>query len=298
METDKNQIRLSFNSRHKSIFSLPDTVLPPFTILTGVNGSGKTHLIEAINGGQVTVEGISLGNNSIRPFDWSNFSPQVDDGANPANMRVNRENALNNLIANKNNVWSQLASFFDQRQLSGESKFKDSALMLKIDEAALYALLKNCKQLNHPNPMPEHQARQFATHFIQHRNAIENQFSQQLRQYGDLEKELKECVQQLGVPTIYDLPESVFREFMPLNWTGNNFLQFQFASWFAAWHGAWEYNRINRYYATQEARLRSRLKEQSLKLFENRDKSGQLLQVKPHRFSPLDSFRLRRQMSS
>jgi len=252
MENDKNQIRLSFKSRHKSIASLPNTVLPPFTILTGVNGSGKTHLIQAISGGQVTVEGISPGNNSIQPFDWNNFSPQVDDGANPASMRVNRENALNTLITHRNNVWNQLASFFDQRHLSGDSKFQDSALMLKIDEATLYGLLKNCKQLNSPNPMPEHQARQFATHFIQHRNAIESQFYQQLRQYGDLEKELKECVRQLGVSTIYDLPESAFREFMPLNWTGNNFLQFQFASWFAAWHGAWEYNRINRFYATQE----------------------------------------------
>jgi AAA15 family ATPase/GTPase len=46
--------KLSFKTVHKSIIGLSDINLPNLVVLTGRNGSGKTHLLEAINEGNVS----------------------------------------------------------------------------------------------------------------------------------------------------------------------------------------------------------------------------------------------------
>lgn len=54
--------------------------LPSFTVLTGENGSGKTHLFEAINDSkisQISVNGISL--NTISYIAFGGLNPQVDN---------------------------------------------------------------------------------------------------------------------------------------------------------------------------------------------------------------------------
>lgn len=252
-DAPNRDIQLKFTNQHKSITFFPDTQLPPFTIITGVNGSGKTHFLEAIQSGQIEVKGVQANTNQIRRFNWNDFSPQVEQGANPSVMRQSRENALNNLMLHKDNFWKQFPAFFAQRQISGDSTLQDSALLFAIDEAKLVGLLKNCKQRS--MPFTENGARQVANQFVRQRENAEPQFCQQLKQYGDLEKKLRELTIEQGLPTLFSLPESAFREFMPLNWSQNNLLQFQFASWFAAWHGAFEYNRINRFYATQEGEV-------------------------------------------
>lgn len=75
-------MRLSFIRSHKSITSLPETELPNFVVLTGVNGAGKTHLVEAIENGCIQVDNIVLDNQTrpIRLFNWANLVPQ-DSGA-------------------------------------------------------------------------------------------------------------------------------------------------------------------------------------------------------------------------
>ncbi|WP_341730839.1 AAA family ATPase [Microcoleus sp. EPA2] len=75
-------MRLSFLKIHKSITSFPDTELPNFVVLTGVNGAGKSHLLEAIENGSMQIDDIVVNNQTrpIRRFDWMNLIPQ-DTGA-------------------------------------------------------------------------------------------------------------------------------------------------------------------------------------------------------------------------
>jgi AAA15 family ATPase/GTPase len=75
-------MRLSFINVHRSITSFPETELPDFVVLTGVNGAGKSHLLEAIENGSMQIDDI-VANNQTRPirrFDWTNLIPQ-DTGA-------------------------------------------------------------------------------------------------------------------------------------------------------------------------------------------------------------------------
>lgn len=51
-------MNLRFIKQHKSIKDFPAVSIPDFTVITGKNGSGKTHLLEAIKNGSVEVTGI------------------------------------------------------------------------------------------------------------------------------------------------------------------------------------------------------------------------------------------------
>ena len=75
-------MKLSFLKIYKSIDSLPDIELPDFVVLTGVNGAGKSHLLEAIENGSMQINKIAVNNQTqpIRRFSWTNLTPQ-DSGA-------------------------------------------------------------------------------------------------------------------------------------------------------------------------------------------------------------------------
>ncbi len=60
---------------YRSIVQLPDTRLPDFTLLTGVNGAGKTHLLRALTEGKVTADVAPTPTQDIRYYDWNTFVP-------------------------------------------------------------------------------------------------------------------------------------------------------------------------------------------------------------------------------
>ena len=64
-------MKLVFQKKHFSITALEPTELPAFTVLTGVNGSGKSHLLEAINLKAVKVA--DKENPRIVLFNYENF---------------------------------------------------------------------------------------------------------------------------------------------------------------------------------------------------------------------------------
>lgn len=64
-------MRLEFAKRHLSIFAFPAIDVPPLTIVVGINGSGKTHLLQAIQNGSVT--------NSVAPSSGEPM-PGMNDG--------------------------------------------------------------------------------------------------------------------------------------------------------------------------------------------------------------------------
>ncbi len=69
-----NMYRLELRNSHKSIDDIPaDLVFDEFVILTGVNGSGKSHLLEASDRGDVAVvhaDGQTIPPDAIQLFTW------------------------------------------------------------------------------------------------------------------------------------------------------------------------------------------------------------------------------------
>ena len=71
-------MQLKYLKTHISISSLTADPLPDFAVITGLNGSGKTHLLKAILSGSVQIEGVSTA--EIVYFNYGNFS--IDPGYN------------------------------------------------------------------------------------------------------------------------------------------------------------------------------------------------------------------------
>ena len=61
-------MRLIFNSTHASLRSNIDLIMPSFSVVTGINGSGKTHLLEVLNNGFARMfenDDVKSGGNSL-----------------------------------------------------------------------------------------------------------------------------------------------------------------------------------------------------------------------------------------
>lgn len=64
-------MKLVFKEKYRSINAFEPVTLPDFTVLTGFNGSGKTHLLKGIHEGAVLIDGIE--NAQIVYFNYGNF---------------------------------------------------------------------------------------------------------------------------------------------------------------------------------------------------------------------------------
>lgn len=67
-------MKLTLKSSYLSIKSFPEVELPHLTVLTGLNGSGKTHLLRAIKEGHIAVHHENKAG-GIHFFDWSTLVP-------------------------------------------------------------------------------------------------------------------------------------------------------------------------------------------------------------------------------
>lgn len=97
-------MKVKFNCRHKSIKQFEACELPNLSLITGPNGSGKTHFLEGIaNGSLVTVETMDGGRdqnvhpNWIKYFDWNSLSPKKSKEYARQNEALSRESLANDL---------------------------------------------------------------------------------------------------------------------------------------------------------------------------------------------------------
>ena len=88
-------MKLTFVRPHASINSLNEIDLPRFTLLTGINGSGKTHLLQCILDGHVTTNVAAANKTEVRYFDWASMIPNASAQAD-ANTTLSQRSAFLN----------------------------------------------------------------------------------------------------------------------------------------------------------------------------------------------------------
>jgi len=84
-------VKLQYVSDYLSISKFQDVELPSFTVLTGVNRSGKSHLLKAIELKHVNV--IGLENANIIHFDYESFRLENEAAFNSHQLSSEREAA-------------------------------------------------------------------------------------------------------------------------------------------------------------------------------------------------------------
>lgn len=92
-------MHVTINSTYKSIPRGVAFDLPSFCVLTGKNGSGKSHLLEAIANTQVAntnINGVAI--TRINHVGFNGLNPQVDEQCDS-----------NQVLTNVRNVWGQLS---------------------------------------------------------------------------------------------------------------------------------------------------------------------------------------------
>jgi len=100
-------LRLEFKKEFQSISSFENIDLPSLSVITGLNGTGKSHLLQAIKNGSVAAEGVDQ--NKIIFFNNSSFSLPHEGSTN--SKLLEEENAL--IIKNFNGRKAQIKSIID-----------------------------------------------------------------------------------------------------------------------------------------------------------------------------------------
>lgn len=90
-------ISLKFQSGYKSIESIDDIDLPDFTVITGLNGSGKSQLLESILQPQTGIQLLSDGNELMikKLVTHSTLVPNNSGAADPTSLKQSVTNAIN-----------------------------------------------------------------------------------------------------------------------------------------------------------------------------------------------------------
>ena len=84
--------QLTFQSVYKSITSFEPIPLPGLVVLTGINGSGKTHLLSAIKASNVRSSLINNYDTDVRLFDSTNIVPADTGIFDPYQFQAQRSN--------------------------------------------------------------------------------------------------------------------------------------------------------------------------------------------------------------
>ena len=142
-------LQIQFSRRHRSIRSLVD---PPefsaFSIVTGLNGAGKSHLFEAMELGHVTcsIDGVPVPTSLIRRFNWESLHVGQNSPVDPSSrttlfsthwtqlqeFRKQQEDALRH-------AWTTQGR--DHSNLSVETLFRRSGEIELFDSAEIRPIL-------------------------------------------------------------------------------------------------------------------------------------------------------------
>src|SRR5262245_34695985 len=68
-------MKLNFKSEYLSIRNFSEIELPKFVLVTGVNGTGKSHALEAIHQGRIHCDIATNPQADTRLFDWGTLVP-------------------------------------------------------------------------------------------------------------------------------------------------------------------------------------------------------------------------------
>jgi len=92
-------MQISFSASYLSINSFPTIDLPDFCLLTGLNGTGKSHFLQALQAGSLRADCAPNqgpnNQNEVRLFDWNSLVPQDTGIFMSENLRNERVDAFN-----------------------------------------------------------------------------------------------------------------------------------------------------------------------------------------------------------
>jgi predicted ATP-binding protein involved in virulence len=234
-----NTMQLSFLKIHKSIISFPNTELPNFVVLTGVNGAGKSHLLEAIENGSMQIDNIVVNQYTrpIRRFDWTNLIPQDTGAFAPYQITQERNGLWNELSQYIKEYRPQISQVLQQLNRFDLDKIEVSEI-IKLTPEKLIEAGSTQEQANQIS-----QAIQIATS-----GATQNIVTRFMQNDPNNRSRLVSLFQENTNKPFIAFEENDFYEFFPSSWQPIDMFQQSFSRLFSDYQSNWLKNR-NRYVA-------------------------------------------------
>jgi energy-coupling factor transporter ATP-binding protein EcfA2 len=226
-------MKLSFTSPHKSITFLPNTELPDFVVLTGVNGAGKSHLLEAIENGFIQVDDISVNPQTrpIRLFNWSNLVPNDSGAFSSYQITQERQGLWNEIFPQIQQQQTQITETLRQLRRFDLMK-KDIHDLVKLTEAELLATSSN----------PEEASQIFQAIQNIGQNSIHNVTSHFVRNDPSRQRVI-DSLQNSNIPLLAFREDDFYRYF-PKNWHPVDMFQQSFGRLFQEYQLSFLNNRL------------------------------------------------------
>lgn len=231
-------MRLTVRQAHKSIKAFPTIELPDFVVLTGVNGAGKTHLLEAIANGFIQIDEVPFsGNNQpIRLFNWSNLVPNDSSTINPSQLAQERYSYWNELSAQISNFLPQIYQVLQQLGLDDQIG-TDIHKIVRFTEDDFIVKISN-------HDLAKQAFQHIKNAILTANNNVENQFIQNdAANRGWLIEQLKK---DYDYPIIAFEEDDFFKRY-PISWTQVSLFQQSLNRLFAGYHKMWVDNKFNKF---------------------------------------------------
>ena len=131
-------MKVKFNQKYKSIVDFNETDIKEFSIFLGINGSGKTHLLKAIQEGSVFIDSISK--ERISYFNFHTFLIKNQKNVTPRNLDDEKLQAWNIL----NSQRQTFQNYDDQiKIIIGEKKYPYDVEVSEAQKGQYIQLKKN-----------------------------------------------------------------------------------------------------------------------------------------------------------
>ncbi len=239
-------MKLEFQSVYKSIKSLKLFELPNFTILTGVNGSGKTQLLEAITASAISIDGITPQRNQaiFRLFNWNSLIPNNSESINAYQLTQERTDYWTTLQQPINKYRDQLINQF--RRFLNEKGYveilgHDASKVISMSREELIESTDNTTLVNEI-------LNWIQTHKPGHDSSIDSIFSQN----GTQHKQLIDLLRKKTSKSIIDFNEDDFYETYIMTTLPVDIFQQSFSRLFTAYEKMRVDNKFNKYLHEQE----------------------------------------------
>jgi hypothetical protein len=113
-------MKLSLIRPFFSLVALPEQELPDFTLITGLNGAGKTHLLKALHAGAAVADIAPSYGQDVRFFDWTSLAPRDEGDFSSETIRQERIGFFNQIKGLYDQPWG-LRQLFTAASAAGVS---------------------------------------------------------------------------------------------------------------------------------------------------------------------------------
>jgi ABC-type branched-subunit amino acid transport system ATPase component len=231
-------MKLTFVSPHKSITPFRELDLPDFVVLTGVNGAGKSHLLEAIENGCVRIDDIETDSETkpIRRFDWTNLIPQESIAVTPSQIAQERYQYWQEIFSGIEGVLDDNDYLLNKYKIGKLNKLS-SRKLVTLSNKNISRLLNESEPVDDAYGDVYGVFLDFEEDIIKINDELIYKFTNRSKDID--KKQLVRLLQEKSSHLLITFEEQYFYENFPVNWVPIDIFQQSFSRLFSEYQSNW-----------------------------------------------------------